>query len=250
MTIDGDNPFKKLDKKNFPKKRGREARIPPPHVEEAVEQSKAESMPEELFSRAMQGVLPLEANQGKRQQGRQVAAGPPEPEEARKERKKREESEVTAQLADLVSGKVEFSLDLTDEYIQGHVTGLDTKTIVRLKSGYYSPERHFDMHGMNTEQAFFGLVEFIRENYLQGRRCLLLIPGRGKNSPEGFGVLREKVQSWLTRDPLKRVVLAFCTALPKHGGAGALYVLLRKNKGKGKINWERLPVDLQDMFDV
>ncbi|MCA1987238.1 MAG: Smr/MutS family protein, partial [Desulfovibrio sp.] len=54
------------------------------------------------------------------------------------------------------------------------------------------------------------------------------------------GIIKDRVQGWLTRDPFKRVVLAFCTALPKHGGAGAIYVLLRKfNKTKGKIVWER-----------
>ena len=70
----------------------------------------------------------------------------------------------------------------------------------------------------------------MREQYVHNKRCVLLIPGRGKNSPLGVGVLKKEVQHWLTREPLKRVVLAFCTALPKHGGTGALYVLLRKYK--------------------
>ena len=52
--------------------------------------------------------------------------------------------------------------------------------------------------------------------------------------------LEEELKAWLTRDPLKRVVLAFATALPRHGGAGALYVLLRKfKKSKGKVRFER-----------
>ncbi len=52
-------------------------------------------------------------------------------------------------------------------------------------------------------------------------------------------MLKEELKTWLTRDPLKRVVLAFVTALPRHGGAGALYVLLRKYKKiKGKVRWE------------
>jgi DNA-nicking Smr family endonuclease len=75
-------------------------------------------------------------------------------------------------------------------------------------------------------------------------RALLLIPGRGKNSPDGVAVLRERVQAWLTQDPLKRVVLAFCTARPVDGGPGSLYVLLRKYRKKGKVLWERCPVDL------
>jgi DNA-nicking Smr family endonuclease len=59
-----------------------------------------------------------------------------------------------------------------------------------------------------------------------------------------MGILRQGVQSWLTRDPVKRIVLAFCTAQPRHGGAGALYVLLRKHKkGQGKIFWDKLFFD-------
>jgi len=83
-------------------------------------------------------------------------------------------------------------------------------------------------------------LQFVREHYLAGKRCLLVIPGRGANSPGGVAVLKEELKAWLTRDPLKRVVLAFATALPRHGGAGALYVLLRKfKKSKGKVRFER-----------
>jgi DNA-nicking Smr family endonuclease len=84
------------------------------------------------------------------------------------------------------------------------------------------------------------LLLFVKKNYLGGKRCLLIIPGRGKNSPQGRGVLREQLQAWLTRNPLKRVTLAFTSAKPQHGGAGALYILLRKyKKSRGKIIWER-----------
>ncbi len=252
MTMGEDNPFSKLDKKLFPSKRGKTPRPPSQEAAENKPDAGREPSAEELFLRAMQGVAPLDNNQGGGQ-GRQVPPAPPAsggPASPARDQERDENAAVASNLADLVSGKVEFSLDLTDEYIQGHVLGLDTKTVVRLKAGFYSPERHLDMHGFNTEQAFFSLVQFVKENYLHGRRCLLVIPGRGRNSPEGLGVLREKVQAWLTRDPLKRVVLAFCTALPKHGGAGALYVLLRKSKGKGKINWERLPVDLPDLPEL
>jgi DNA-nicking Smr family endonuclease len=41
-------------------------------------------------------------------------------------------------------------------------------------------------------------------------------------------VLKERMSSWLKRGSLKRLVLAFATAQPCDGGAGAMYVLLRK----------------------
>jgi DNA-nicking Smr family endonuclease len=72
---------------------------------------------------------------------------------------------------------------------------------------------------------------------------VLLIPGRGRNSPNGVAVLRDCIRVWLTREPFKRVVLAFCTAETADGGPGSLYVLLRKYKKRGKIYWNRAPVD-------
>ncbi|MFW6055214.1 MAG: Smr/MutS family protein, partial [Thermodesulfobacteriota bacterium] len=143
-------------------------------------------------------------------------------------------------LQDLLDGKIEFEISLTDEFLHGNVLGLDPRISRKLQAGQLSPENHLDLHGQNADQAFTSLIRFIRDNYINSRRCLLIIPGRGRNSPEGRGVLRDQIQIWLTRDPLKRVILAFSTARPRHGGTGALYVLLRKyKKSKGKIFWER-----------
>ncbi|ACV68963.1 Smr/MutS family protein [Desulfohalobium retbaense] len=188
-----------------------------------------------LFQQAMQGVRPLKAN------GRQVPAptnvhNPPAPDQS--------EAEAKAYLRELVQGNVEFELEHTSEFIEGHVRGLDQRKVRKLKAGQYSFEAHLDLHGANTDGAKLELLEFVRSQYLLGRRCLLIIPGRGRNSPQGRGVLRDEVQAWLTQDPLKRVVLAFATALPRHGGAGALYVLLRKyKKSHGKILWQKYPLN-------
>jgi len=144
----------------------------------------------------------------------------------------------------LLENTLEFALSFSEEYIEGHVVGLDSSILQKLRARQYSPEAHLDLHGLNARQAFDALVGFVRRSWHRGMRTLLLIPGRGKNSPDGVAVLRERVQSWLTQDPLKRVVLAFCTAKPMDGGPGSLYVLLRKYKKKGKIYWERCPADL------
>jgi len=144
----------------------------------------------------------------------------------------------------LLENTLEFALHFSEEYVEGHVLGLESLVLRKLRAGQYSPEAHLDLHGLNARQAFGALVDFVRRSWHRGMRTLLLIPGRGKNSPDGVAVLRERVQSWLTQDPLKRVVLAFCTARPVDGGPGSLYVLLRKYKKKGKVYWERGPVDL------
>ncbi len=182
----------------------------------------------EAFTRAMLEVNPL------RGKGRAVAKCI-EPNNA--------EAQSLESFASMMEKNVEFALSLKGEYLEGHVVGLDILTMDNLRSGLYSPEAHLDLHGLNAGQAYQTLITFFRKSWYKGMRTLLLVPGRGKNSPNGFAVLRDKLQLWLTQDPFKRVVLAFCTAKASDGGAGTMYVLLRKYKKKGKINWERLPAD-------
>ena len=151
-------------------------------------------------------------------------------------------------LQDLVDGKVEFSLSGTDEFMEGHVVGLDLLTVGKLQARHYSPEAHIDLHGLNSEQAFQHMVGFFRSAYYKGVRTALVVTGRGLNSPNGVPVLRFKVQQWLTQEPFRRVVLAFCTAKREDGGPGALYVLLRKyRKNSGKVRWDAMPAD-PDLF--
>lgn len=186
----------------------------------------------EAFLRAMQGVEGITAR------GRDVQKKPEKPGRVQQAARSAEA------LQDVLDGGAEFHLEYSEEFIQGHVSGFDPVVLGRLRAGQFSPEAHLDMHGMVAQEAYEALTGFMRGAYVKGLRTVLLIPGRGKNSPEGFGVLREKLQHWLTRDPFKRVVLAFCTAQPRDGGAGAVYVMLRKfKKSRGKIQWDRMPPD-------
>ena len=113
--------------------------------------------------------------------------------------------------------------------------------------GAFSPEASIDLHGLNVQQAFETLRGFFKASWYRGMRCVIVVPGRGRNSPDGIGILREKLKLWFTQEPFKRVVLAFCTARPHDGGPGSLYVLLRKYKKKGRVYWDRMPPD-EDLF--
>lgn len=205
---------------------------------EAVKKKPAPIKPEEkeievdddqAFMDAMVGVNRMDKST--------VAVQKPKPAPAPK---KSEEDEGKEYLSSLVSGKIEFELEYSDEFMFGYVRGTDSKVFQKLKMGAFSHESHIDLHGMNSEQAFDNLLFFIRESFLQGKRCVLAVTGRGKNSPGGHSVLKREIQEWLTRDPFRRVVLAFCTAQPKDGGAGAVYILLRKQKKvQGKVKWDK-----------
>ena len=103
-----------------------------------------------------------------------------------------------------------------------------------------------DLHGLNSEQAFWNLVGFFRGAYYKGLRVVLIVTGRGLNSPLGVPVLKSCVQQWMMQEPFRRVVLAFCSARQEDGGTGAFYVLLRKRKkNSGKIRWDDIPEDLE-----
>lgn len=187
---------------------------------------------EEIFMTAMQGVEKMNAPGG-RQVVVKAAATPSKcisPEE-----------EAANDLQRFMRGDIEFELEYTEEFMYGYVRGLDIKIFQQLKAGSLSVAAHLDLHGMTSDQARDNLLFFIHESYLQNHRCVLLVTGRGKNSPGGQAVLRTEAETWLTRDPLRRVILAFCTAQPKDGGAGALYVLLRKQKKtQGKVRWDTM----------
>lgn len=155
---------------------------------------------------------------------------------------------VSNPLQDFMDGKLEFALNATEDYVEGHILGIDLMTVGKLQARQYSPEAHIDLHGLNAEQAYHNLVAFFRNSYQRGLRTVLVVTGKGKNSVNGMPVLRTKVQEWFTKDPFRRVVIAFCTAKQEDGGTGALYVLIRKQKKNyGKVYWDLTPTD-SDFF--
>jgi DNA-nicking Smr family endonuclease len=80
------------------------------------------------------------------------------------------------------------------------------------------------MHGMTAAIARSELVAFIAHCRSRRIRCARLIHGKGYGSDGSAPVLKNRLNSWLRQHP---DVLAFTSAQARHGGSGALYVLLR-----------------------
>jgi len=147
----------------------------------------------------------------------------------------REELDVYTQLVDLVSGQASFELTYSDEYIDGALVGLSAGYTSKLRQGRRSAGRTgIDLHGYKRAEAREVVTAFLWESFARNLRCVLVISGRGLNSRDKQPILKKGLVSWLTRSPLKRLVLAFASARSQDGGAGAVYVLLRRNPGRGR----------------
>jgi DNA-nicking Smr family endonuclease len=110
----------------------------------------------------------------------------------------------------------------------GAVVDLDRRTAERLKRGQLAIDGRIDLHGMTQDDAHAALARFVNASRAMGRRCVLVITGKGRPGPEGGGVLKQAVPRWLNEPSLRSQILAFVAAQPKDGGAGALYVLLKR----------------------
>jgi DNA-nicking Smr family endonuclease len=147
-----------------------------------------------------------------------------------------EDAEVLAQLSDLVSGQGTFELTETDEYVEGARVGLDPRIVSRLRRGEFSVQAHIDLHGMIQVNAKEALTQFILESVRKGWRAVLVVHGRGRRSPGGQPVLKHATAEWLSHGTIGGYVLAFTTARAYDGGAGAVWVLLRRERQRAKFD--------------
>jgi DNA-nicking Smr family endonuclease len=109
--------------------------------------------------------------------------------------------------------------------------GIDRANAERLKRGKHPVEARLDLHGMTQDEAHRALAGFIRGARAGGRRCVLVITGRGRGKElHGGGVLKSAVPRWLEEPELRQHLLAIATAQPRDGGGGALYVMLRRTR--------------------
>ncbi len=117
--------------------------------------------------------------------------------------------------------------------------GLDRRNAQRLRRGQMPIDARLDLHGMTREAAHGALIGFIRGGAERGHRCVLVITGKG--APRGgddadfmpnrsAGILRAEVPRWLSEANVKPQVIAWTPAIARHGGSGALYVLLRRKR--------------------
>lgn len=219
------NPFEGL---KLPPKPAPEP-APPPRKAEAAPAAaprrfedglRRELTEEDLWAIATEGAAPLADRSPRIRPGPEPIARAPSPLDP--------ELQAYDELRALVGGEVAFDLSDSDEFIEGHAHGLDPNVLRRLRRGEYALQSHLDLHGMVKDEARAALEAFVSGARSSGKRCVLVVHGRGLHSKDHVPVLKEAFKRWMATARFAQHVLAFCTARPHDGGAGAVYLLLRR----------------------
>ncbi|MGZ3457997.1 MAG: Smr/MutS family protein [Archangium sp.] len=212
------NPFKAaladLKKKQAEPPKKPQAPPPPPKPSRSKRPQEEDDL--SLFLSAMDGVEQL-SNRGE-----------PPPPNPRLPEIIDENAEALAELAELVAGQGDFDVAGTDEFIEGAAPGIDARLLRSLRRGDFSVQGRLDLHGMTQSEAKEAVDRFLADSRRTGKRCVLVVHWRGLNSKDQIPVLKERLREWLNQKRIGKTVLAFASARPQDGGAGALYVLLRR----------------------
>ena len=159
----------------------------------------------------------------------------PAPEKAEK-RQGAERRASRDELLDLVADnnrqaksppKVNLTAQAGPALTPGATRDIDRRTATRLKQGRLPIEGRLDLHGMIRDTAFQAVQGFVQSSALDGKRCVILVTGKGLGQ-RGGGVLRNEVPQWLNLPANRKYIISFTYAQPKDGGTGALYIYLRR----------------------
>jgi len=116
---------------------------------------------------------------------------------------------------------------------------LDRKTLSKLQKGKMDIEGKIDLHNKNQDQAYHVLKGFVTRSFAQNKRCLLVVTGKGANTKaddfftstrDGVGILKTRLPEWVSVPPLNDMVLRCEPAHKSHGGGGAFYLYLKRNR--------------------
>jgi DNA-nicking Smr family endonuclease len=170
-------------------------------------------MDQRLFDVAMSGVEPLRARRAQRVSGSEHTPLPKAPRDAKAK-------QVHAAGAPAVT--VTWQSDGT---VRGARRGREF-ALVALER-FATPDDALDLHGEEPSSVKLRVDEFVRTRRARGLRCVSVITGYGKRSPDGTSVLLDAAVAALREAPAASDLDAFMSAPDAHGGRGALLISLR-----------------------
>lgn len=102
----------------------------------------------------------------------------------------------------------------------------------RLSRGLVAPDLAVDLHGHTLDSAWRVLDAGLETAIQRGARLLLLVTGKPRAPGSGRGAIRAAVGDWLGASRHADSIAAVRNAHPRHGGAGALYIVLRRSRAR------------------
>jgi len=176
-----------------------------------------------LFAREMQGVRRIRVDQA----------------DTGKQKIDRKNFELARKRAVHVDEKLKMD-GLSDQYVLDvgpedfllwGRDGVQSSQLRRLKAGQILFEGSIDLHGMTVDRARSELWAFLAEAVKLEVRCVRVTHGKANRLDGRKPMLKSHVNTWLRQHDR---VLGFSSCQPKHGGTGALYVLLKRNMLEGR----------------
>ena len=125
-----------------------------------------------------------------------------------------------------LSGAAEFDVENVgiEDSLGFMAPGLQHNVLKKLRKGQFGLDAEIDLHGLNSNEAKRQLLHFLHDCVEDGCRCVHVIHGKGYRSTDNHPVLKNNLNLWLRQH---KDVQAFCSAPPKDGGTGAVFVLLQ-----------------------
>jgi DNA-nicking Smr family endonuclease len=175
------------------------------------------------FHRMMSGVVPLGAKPARVNVTAEARVKPARISPADLRDQARVEAEkVLDHLHHLVDDAVRFEVTDDGVRVEGRRIDVPPGLVRELRRGTLPIDGRLDLHGLAPDVARERVLEFLRIMRGRSERCVLVIHGKGE------GVLRGEMAAWLSQGRAREHVAAFATAREDDGGAGAVYVALRK----------------------
>jgi DNA-nicking Smr family endonuclease len=105
--------------------------------------------------------------------------------------------------------------------------GIQHNVLKKLRKGQFGLDAEIDLHGLNSNEAKRQLLHFLHNCVEDGCRCVHIVHGKGYRSADNHPVLKNNLNLWLRQH---KDIQAFCSAPPKDGGTGAVFVLLQRSE--------------------
>jgi DNA-nicking Smr family endonuclease len=205
---------------------GRTEPAPPPPPKKPVK-PREEVDDQALFFEAMAEVqrihpLPAAKDKGKEQPAQAGQA-------AQRARRDEEDQKAFMEAVGALKIDVRFSDDLPEEEGKPHRPP-PVNRLRQVRRGTIRVDLELDLHGLTRDEAIENLERFVRGAHNRGQKGVLVITGKGNNSP-GEPILKAAVIKWL-REEGKEMVAEFAAAPREMGGSGALVVFLKDKKAQ------------------